>query len=100
MHDKQEEPLDFGQMVDWVSGGETPPDQHKIGTEHEKFLFHKHTLAPVAYEGEAGVGALLERLLTELGPEAESLLQTLVADAGLGHANAAHGDSRSPSTPA
>jgi len=75
MHDTQDDPLDFGQMVAWVSGGETPADQQKIGTEHEKFLFHKQTFAPVAYEGEAGVGALLERLLTELGPGAEPIME-------------------------
>ena len=70
MHDTHEDPVDFGQMVAWVSGGETPADQLKIGTEHEKFLFHQQSLTPVAYEGEAGVGALLGRLLTELGPGA------------------------------
>ena len=75
MHDTHEDPVDFGQMVAWVSGGETPPDQLKIGTEHEKFLFHRQSLSPVAYEGEAGIGALLARLLTELGPGAEPILE-------------------------
>ena len=75
MHDFQEEPVDFGQMVAWISGGETSPDRQKIGTEHEKFLFHRHNLSPVSYEGEAGIGALLGRLLTELGPGAEPIME-------------------------
>jgi glutamate--cysteine ligase len=62
-------------MINWVAAGERPADQLKIGTEHEKFLFHRHDLSPVAYAGETGVGALLERLLTELGPGAEPILE-------------------------
>jgi glutamate--cysteine ligase len=33
-----------------------------VGTEHEKFLFHKAGFSPVAYEGPDGVRALLEGL--------------------------------------
>ncbi|RZO28180.1 MAG: glutamate--cysteine ligase [SAR116 cluster bacterium] len=62
-------------MIAWIAGGETPVSDQKIGTEHEKFLFHRHNLAPVAYEGESGIGALLERLLTELGPDAEPIME-------------------------
>ena len=29
--------------------------QWRIGTEHEKFVFHTDTLAPVPYEGERGI---------------------------------------------
>ena len=75
MHDTQQDPVDVGQMIAWIAGGETPADQQKIGTEHEKFLFHRHNLAPVGYVGEAGIGALLERLLTELGPGAEPIME-------------------------
>ena len=34
----------------------------RIGTEHEKFAFYKDTLEPVPYEGERGIGALLDGL--------------------------------------
>ena len=75
MHDTQQDPVDVGQMIAWIADGETPDGQQKIGTEHEKFLFHRQTLAPVAYEGEAGIGVLLERLLTDLGPGAEPIME-------------------------
>ena len=75
MNDTHSQPVDVQQMINWVAGGERPADQLKIGTEHEKFLFHRHDLSPVAYAGETGVGALLERLLTELGPDAEPILE-------------------------
>ena len=75
MHETNDAPVDIGQMIGWIADGETSSDSWKIGTEHEKFLFHKHDNAPVAYEGEAGVGALLERLLTELGPGAEPIME-------------------------
>src|SRR5688572_12993571 len=40
------------------------PDRAKwrIGTEHEKFAFYRDTLEPVPYEGERGIGALLDAL--------------------------------------
>ena len=75
MHETNDAPVDIGQMIGWIADGETPADSWKIGTEHEKFLFHRHDQSPVAYEGEAGVGALLERLLTELGPGAEPIME-------------------------
>ena len=75
MNDTHSHPVDVQQMINWVAAGERPADQLKIGTEHEKFLFHRHDLSPVAYAGETGVGALLERLLTELGPGAEPILE-------------------------
>ena len=75
MHETNDAPVDIGQMIGWIAGGETPAESWKIGTEHEKFLFHRQDHAPVAYDGEAGVGALLERLLTELGPGAEPIME-------------------------
>ena len=70
-HDHHDDPVDVGQMIAWIADGETAVGDQKIGTEHEKFLFYRHNLAPVAYEGDAGIGALLDRLLTELGPGAD-----------------------------
>ena len=34
----------------------------RIGTEHEKFAFYRDTLEPVPFEGERGIGALLDAL--------------------------------------
>ena len=64
MHDTQQDPVDVGQRIAWIAEGETPDGQQKIGTEHEKFLFHRHNLAPVGNVGEAGIGSLLELLMT------------------------------------
>ena len=75
MHETNDAPVDIGQMIGWIADGETPADSWKIGTEHEKFLVHRQDHTPVAYDGEAGVGALLERLLTELGPDAEPIME-------------------------
>ena len=60
MADKQD-------YVAWLASKETPKSAWRIGTEHEKFLFHKGSFAPVAYEGEQGIGALLQKLQDEHG---------------------------------
>ena len=41
----------------------------RIGTEHEKFAFYRDTLEPVPYEGERGIGALLDALADKHGWE-------------------------------
>jgi len=46
--------------------GEKPQDRWRIGTEHEKFCFDQTTLAPIPFDGERGIEALL-RELTEYG---------------------------------
>lgn len=49
-------------LVDWIAAGCKPPEDWRIGTEHEKFVFHRGDLSPVPYEGERGIGQFLERL--------------------------------------
>ena len=39
-------------LVAWIAAGEKPKEAWRIGTEHEKFVFHTDTLTPVPYEGE------------------------------------------------
>jgi glutamate--cysteine ligase len=39
---------DVGQLVEWLAKGEKPAVDWRIGTEHEKFLFHRDSLRPVA----------------------------------------------------
>ena len=51
-------------LTTWLRAQARDKSDWKIGTEHEKFLFHKGTFRPVAYEGEQGIGALLEALRT------------------------------------
>jgi glutamate--cysteine ligase len=55
------------QLIDWLAEGETPQQDWKIGTEHEKFLFEQNGLKRPAYEGDAGVGALLSHLAEKHG---------------------------------
>ena len=46
----------------WFYDAEKPPQQWRIGTEHEKFLFDCKTYRRPGYEGEHGIGALLGRI--------------------------------------
>ncbi|MBI1238897.1 MAG: glutamate--cysteine ligase [Alphaproteobacteria bacterium] len=48
------------QLVEWLADGEKPKADWRIGTEHEKFGFRLKDLAPLPYEGECGVRAMLE----------------------------------------
>ena len=54
-------------LIQWLQNGETPRDQWRIGTEHEKFLFDVTTHRRPAYDGAGGVGALLTALKDRLG---------------------------------
>jgi glutamate--cysteine ligase len=51
------------ELVQWIRAGEKPATDWRIGTEHEKFVFHTDTLSPVPYEGERGIKALMESLI-------------------------------------
>ena len=52
------------QLVDYIAGGEKPREDWRIGTEHEKFVFSTDSCSRVAYAGENGIGALLQRAQT------------------------------------
>lgn len=47
-------------LVAHLRGGEKPPERWRVGTEHEKIGLYADGLAPVPYEGERGIGRLLE----------------------------------------
>ena len=66
---------DSSQLVDWVTAGAKPKSAWRIGTEHEKILFHLADFSPVAYEGEDGVGALLESLCVHIGDKARPIIE-------------------------
>lgn len=46
-------------LVAWIAAGEKPREEWRIGTEHEKFVFHRDTRAPVAHEGKSGISELM-----------------------------------------
>ncbi|HYW92295.1 MAG TPA: glutamate--cysteine ligase [Gammaproteobacteria bacterium] len=53
---------DRRQLVAYLESGCKPPEQWRIGTEHEKFVYRLSDLRPVPYEGPDGIGAFLEGL--------------------------------------
>jgi glutamate--cysteine ligase len=54
-------------LIEAMARGCKPADQWRIGTEHEKHVFHTNPLRPVAYEGEQGIRALLDGIEKETG---------------------------------
>lgn len=47
-------------LIAWLESGCKPRSAWRVGTEHEKFGFYKQTLAPLPYEGDVGIRAVLE----------------------------------------
>lgn len=54
-------------LIEAMERGCKPESEWRIGTEHEKHVFHTDPLRPVAYEGENGVRALLDGIEKETG---------------------------------
>lgn len=54
-------------LIEAMERGAKPADQWRIGTEHEKHVFHTNPLRPVAYGGEQGIRALLDGIEKETG---------------------------------
>ncbi|MGR3484469.1 MAG: glutamate--cysteine ligase [Paracoccaceae bacterium] len=52
----------FADLVEWIEVGCKPPEDWRIGTEHEKFSYLTDTLMPIPYEGPRSVLAVLEGL--------------------------------------
>ncbi|MGE0596470.1 MAG: glutamate--cysteine ligase [Hyphomonadaceae bacterium] len=78
---QQAPPLEgFKDLVAHLEKGVKPDRASwRIGTEHEKFAFYRDTLEPVPYEGERGIGALLEALAENYGWERVREGQQLIA---------------------
>ncbi len=55
-------PLTFEDLVADLARGCKPKEQFRVGSEHEKFVFHSVGHASVPYEGPAGIHALLTGL--------------------------------------
>ncbi len=54
-------------LIEGMAKGAKPADQWRIGTEHEKHVFHGEPLRPVSYEGDNGIRALLAGIEKETG---------------------------------
>ncbi len=48
------------ELVAWIAAGEKPRSEWRMGTEHEKVPFRVEGHAPVPYEGDHGIRALIE----------------------------------------
>src|SRR5438270_100471 len=55
-------PLVFEDLVHWIEAGAKPPEQWRVGAEHEKFVFQLGSHRPVPY-APGGIKALLEGLM-------------------------------------
>jgi len=53
------------ELVDFMRVGEKPPEQWLVGTEHEKIGLYAEGNGVVPFEGERGIGAILERVAEE-----------------------------------
>ncbi|MDC0033383.1 glutamate--cysteine ligase [Alphaproteobacteria bacterium] len=47
------------QLIDYIAAGCRKPEDWRIGTEHEKFVFQLGSLRPAPYDGDWGIRALL-----------------------------------------
>ena len=54
--------LEKHDLLNWFKSGEKPKKNWKIGTEHEKFVFHEKSFNRVGYFGKTGVSELLNKL--------------------------------------
>src|SRR5690606_2534039 len=54
-------------LIEAMARGCKPAEEWRIGTEHEKHVFHTDPLRPVAYEGEQGIRALIAGIEKETG---------------------------------
>lgn len=59
----------YSEMVEWLTKGNKPKSEWRIGTEHEKFGFYLDSLKPVPYEGGNGIEAILLAMKDKLGWE-------------------------------
>ncbi len=57
-------------LVAWFEAGCKAPADFKVGSEHEKIPFYVADRSPVPYDGERGIGALLEAMRVRLGWDA------------------------------
>ncbi|MEM9431503.1 MAG: glutamate--cysteine ligase [Pseudomonadota bacterium] len=54
-------------LAGYLAAGCKPPERFLIGTEHEKFGYCLETLAPLPYDGERSIRAVLEGLRDRFG---------------------------------
>lgn len=56
-------------LIEAMARGAKPAAEWRVGTEHEKHVFHTNPLRPVTYEGPQGIRALLDGVAAATGWE-------------------------------
>ncbi len=54
---------DKAPLIDYMASGCKPPEEWRIGTEHEKFVFHRDSLRPLTYDEPNGIRKILVELI-------------------------------------
>ena len=54
-------------LIESLARGAKPRNEWRVGTEHEKHVFHRNPLRPVAYGGADGIHVLLDGIEKETG---------------------------------
>lgn len=54
-------------LIDYLASGCKPPEQWRLGTEHEKFGYTTDDLRPLPYDGPRGINAVLSGLASQFG---------------------------------
>jgi glutamate--cysteine ligase len=57
------------ELIALFEAAEKPPERWRVGTEHEKIGLYSDGYTPVPYEGERGIGVLLETIARDDGWE-------------------------------
>ncbi|MDD4143237.1 MAG: glutamate--cysteine ligase [Prolixibacteraceae bacterium] len=60
--ENREEINDKSQLIEYFEKGCKPPERWSIGTEHEKFIFHKSNFKRVGYDTPAGINTIFEQM--------------------------------------
>ncbi|HYE48547.1 MAG TPA: glutamate--cysteine ligase [Azospirillaceae bacterium] len=78
---------DRRQLVEYLEQGCKPPEDWRIGTEHEKFAFRLSDKRPLPYDGADGIGEILRQLAARFGwepvYEGENVIALLKAQANI-----------------
>lgn len=53
------------QLIEYLASGCKPKSEWKVGTEHEKFGFHRHNNQPLHYDEPGGIKAILQGLVEQ-----------------------------------
>jgi glutamate--cysteine ligase len=66
--DTEDRPVEgVEELVVLFEAAEKPPERWRVGTEHEKIGLYSDGYTPVPYEGEHGIGSLLETIARDDG---------------------------------